>query len=187
MFWDDVLDRHRPANAPFWPVANAEGIYIGISDANGSIAEQAPLYQDQHAVDALGLFASSPTGVLPVVSRDLQLLGGLTALGLSQWMGRQWCVQLPGSSVWFQSSVHISGSWIQALEAEGYRVVAMGTDFAAESNLFGTWVRLDQLDPTAAVETLERLGATVLGSYPPGRRHNEALEHLDHLFHYLNF
>ncbi len=101
-------------------------------------------------------------------------------------MGAQWCFQLPGSSVWLQSAQSMMSSWIQALEEEGYRVVALATDFDPSASLFGTWIRLDQPDPTAAVETLERLGATVLGSYPPGRRHNDAQDNLDHLIHYLN-
>jgi uncharacterized protein YbjT (DUF2867 family) len=101
-------------------------------------------------------------------------------------MGAQWCFQLPGSSIWLQGTQTLGGSWIQALEEEGYRVVALATDYDANAALFGTWVRLDQPDPTAAVETLERMGATVLGSFPPGRRHDDAQDNLDHLFHYLN-
>jgi hypothetical protein len=101
-------------------------------------------------------------------------------------MGAQWCFELPGSSVWLRGPHTVSGSWIQALEEEGYRVVALATDFDATAVQFGTWIRLDQPDPTAAVETLERLGATVLGAYPPGRRHDDAQDNLDHLIHYLN-
>ena len=74
----------------------------------------------------------------------------------------------------------------ETLEEEGYRIVAMATDFHQESGLFGTWLRLDQPDPTAAAETLERMGITVLGSFPRGRRQDDAQDNLDHLLHYLS-
>jgi len=41
-------------------------------------------------------------------------------------------------------------------------------------------------EPGFASTSLERLGATVLGAYPPGRRHDDAQDNLDHLIHYLN-
>ena len=186
MFWDELLQTERPTGQAFWPVSDGDGAYRGLEDLEGRVHEVRPFFSEQHPVDALGLLTEHRVDAVAVVDRDLALLGGLSAERLSQWMGSQWCFQLEGSSLWLQGAQTLSGTWIQALEAEGYRVVAMATDYSAEAAAFGTWLRLDQPDPTAAVETLERLGATVLGSYPPGRRHDDARENLDHLIHYLN-
>lgn len=186
MFWEEILTVERPEGIAYWPVANEGGHYVGMSSLDGSISEQRPFYSDQHPVDALNLMAKNNLDSVAVVNQEMELLGGLSSARLSRWMGAQWCFELPGSSVWLHASQTVSGSWIQALEEEGYRVVALATDYDAGALKFGTWIRLDQPDPTAAIETLERLGATVLGAYPPGRRHNDAQDNLDHLMHYLN-
>lgn len=186
MFWDEILTVERPEGVAFWPSADASGHYVGMASSDGTVTEQHPFFSDQHPVDALNYMAKNNLDSAAVVNQDFVLLGGLSAAQLSRWMGTQWCFQLPGSSVWLVGNQSVSGAWIQALEEEGYRVVALATDYDAHSVKFGTWIRLDQPDPTAAVETLERLGATVLGAYPPGRRHNDAQDNLDHLMHYLN-
>lgn len=186
MFWEELLQTERPEGQRYWPVADADGRYAGMAGRDGVCVAQPPCTTDQHALESLRVFAETPLDAVAVVDSDDRLLGGLSAERLTAWMGAQWCFQLPGSSVWLQSDQSLKSAWIQALEEEGYRVVALATDFDGSASRFGTWIRLDQPDPTAAVETLERLGATVLGSYPPGRRHNDAQDNLDHLIHYLN-
>lgn len=186
MFWEELLQTERPEGQLYWPTADAEGRYVGMAPLRGEPVDQRPCTTQQHAVEALSLFAERKLDAIAVVDHDGMLLGGLSSQRLTAWMGAQWCFQLPGSSIWLQGTQTLGGSWIQALEEEGYRVVALATDYDANAALFGTWVRLDQPDPTAAVETLERMGATVLGSFPPGRRHDDAQVNLDHLFHYLN-
>ncbi|MFM8564917.1 MAG: hypothetical protein ACKOBQ_02075 [Bacteroidota bacterium] len=186
MFWEELLQTERPEGQRYWPVADADGRYAGMAGRDGVCVAQQPCTTEQHALEALKVLAETHFDSVAVVDLDGHLLGGLSADRLTAWMGAQWCFQLPGSSVWLQSAQSMMSSWIQALEEEGYRVVALATDFDPSASLFGTWIRLDQPDPTAAVETLERLGATVLGSYPPGRRHNDAQDNLDHLIHYLN-
>jgi hypothetical protein len=186
MFWEELLQTERPEGQNYWPVADGQGRYLGMASTSGAVIDQRACSNQQHAVEALELFAGLKLDAVAVVDSDGTLLGGLSSQLLTAWMGSQWCFQLQGSSLWLQGTQTLSGSWICALEEEGYRVVALATDFDRASALFGTWVRLDQPDPTAAVETLERMGATVLGSFPHGRRHNDAQENLDHLIHYLN-
>ncbi len=186
MFWNEILQMERPEGQLHWPVSNPQGLYLGMESASGELLEVRPFYSDQHAVDALSLLAEHRLDSVAVVNQDLELLGGLSASRLSQWMGQHWCFQLPGSSIWLKDFQTLRGSVIQTLEEEGYRIVAMATDFRQESGLFGTWLRLDQPDPTAAAETLERMGITVLGSFPRGRRQDDAQDNLDHLLHYLS-
>ena len=64
--------------------------------------------------------------------------------------------------------------------------MAFSTDFVAERSVFRSFARLDQLDPTAALATLERFGCTILGYYPKGHRAEEVEDNLDHLLHYLD-
>jgi len=104
MFWNEILQMERPEDQQHWPVSNPQGLYLGMESASGELLEVRPFYSDQHAVDALSLLAEHQLDSIAVVNQDLELLGGLSASRLSQWMGQHWCFQLPGSSIWLRTS-----------------------------------------------------------------------------------
>ena len=170
----------------FWPVVE-ESLYVGMMGPDGSVQNVPALQDAQHPIDALAIASAWNMDCVAVCQGDTYQ-GVYRSSDIAEHIGQQWSFQLPGSTIWFEHPADkpFGGDWIRAVEAEGIRVVAFASDFVEERRSFSSFARLDQRDPTAALATLERLGATILGYYPKGQRAQEAEDHLDHLMHYLN-
>ena len=182
----EYLARTSESRTRFWPVVD-EGVYTGLMGPDGHVLSVPPLQAAQHPVDALAVASAWQVDIVAVCDRDLWQ-GSYKSQDLADRIGQQWAFQLPGSTIWFEHSMHtpFGGEWIRGIEAEGVRVVAFSTDFVAERSVFRSFARLDQPDPTAALATLERFGCTILGYYPKGHRAEEVEDNLDHLLHYLD-
>ena len=143
------------------------------------------LDHSQHPIEALGIMHQYGTDVVAVCDGE-GYKECLSAVNLAQQIGAQWSFQTPGSTVWFLSDRVLSGAQIQAIESEGLRVIAHATDWKAATEQFINFIRLDQIDPSAAVAVLERQGATILGYAPKGRSGDAMDENFDHLMHFIN-
>jgi hypothetical protein len=58
MFWEELLQTERPEGQLYWPTADAEGRYVGMAPLHGEPVEQRACSTQQHAVEALSLFAA---------------------------------------------------------------------------------------------------------------------------------
>jgi len=159
------------------------GIQLHPSDETSKGLVSFPV--DQHPMDALAVMSKAKSTALLIVDGE-DSLGVLQAKDLALWIGGIWSFNLPGCSIWFQSDKTFDGDAMLALEAEGYRVVAHATDFHMDNQQFLTVIRLDLKDPSSAVNTLQRLGYTVMGYAPKGGSHDDAEDNLAHLMHFIN-
>ena len=182
----EYLERTGESRTRFWPIVE-EGVYTGLMGPGGHILSVPALQAAQHPVDALAVASAWQVDCVAVCDKDLWQ-GSYKSQDIADRIGKQWAFQLPGSTIWFEHPVqtHFGGEWIRGIEAEGVRVVAFSTDLITDRNVFRSFARLDQADPTAALATLERFGCTILGYYPKGYRAEEVEDNLDHLLHYLD-
>jgi hypothetical protein len=164
-----------------------EGLYSGLMGPDGHVLSVPAIQVAQHPVDALAIASAWEVDCVAVCEKET-FQGSYKSQDIAERIGSQWAFQLPGSTIWFEHPIsqHFGGEWIRGIEAEGVRVVAFSTDLVPERNVFRSFARLDQIDPTAALATLERFGCTILGYYPKGYRAEEVEDNLDHLLHYLD-
>ncbi|MDG1252498.1 MAG: hypothetical protein P8N56_02355 [Schleiferiaceae bacterium] len=182
----DYEIRTQESRTRFWPVVE-EGLYTGLMGPDGHILSVPSIQLAQHPIDALAIASAWDVDCVAVCEKE-SFQGCYKSEDIGQRIGSQWAFQLPGSTIWFEHplSHHFGGEWIRGIEAEGVRVVAFSTDLLPEKNIFRSFARLDHVDPTAALATLERYGCTILGYYPKGFRAEEVADNLDHLLHYLD-
>lgn len=183
---EDYALRTQESRTRFWPVVE-EGLYSGLMGPDGHVLSVPAIQVAQHPVDALAIASAWEVDCVAVCEKDT-FQGSYKSQDIAERIGSQWAFQLPGSTIWFEHPIsqHFGGEWIRGIEAEGVRVVAFSTDLVPERNVFRSFARLDQIDPTAALATLERFGCTILGYYPKGYRAEEVEDNLDHLLHYLD-
>ena len=183
---EDYALRTQESRTRFWPVVE-EGLYSGLMGPDGHVLSVPAIQVSQHPVDALAIASAWEVDCVAVCEKET-FQGSYKSQDIAERIGSQWAFQLPGSTIWFEHPIsqHFGGEWIRGIEAEGVRVVAFSTDLVPERNVFRSFARLDQIDPTAALATLERFGCTILGYYPKGYRAEEVEDNLDHLLHYLD-
>jgi len=183
---EDYALRTQESRTRFWPVVE-EGLYSGLMGPDGHVLSVPAIQVAQHPVDALAIASAWEVDCVAVCEKET-FQGSYKSQDIAERIGSQWAFQLPGSTIWFEHPIsqHFGGEWIRGIEAEGVRVVAFSTDLVPERNVFRSFARLDQIDPTAALATLERFGCTILGYYPKGYRAEEVEDNLDHLLHYLD-
>lgn len=183
---EDYVLRTQESRTRFWPVVE-EGLYSGLMGPDGHVLSVPAIQVAQHPVDALAIASAWDVDCVAVCEKET-FQGSYKSQDIAERIGSQWAFQLPGSTIWFEHPIsqHFGGEWIRGIEAEGVRVVAFSTDLVPERNVFRSFARLDQIDPTAALATLERFGCTILGYYPKGYRAEEVEDNLDHLLHYLD-
>lgn len=183
---EDYVLRTQESRTRFWPVVE-EGLYSGLMGPDGHVLSVPAIQVAQHPVDALAIASAWEVDCVAVCEKET-FQGSYKSQDIAERIGSQWAFQLPGSTIWFEHPIsqHFGGEWIRGIEAEGVRVVAFSTDLVPERNVFRSFARLDQIDPTAALATLERFGCTILGYYPKGYRAEEVEDNLDHLLHYLD-
>tara|TARA_B100000767_G_scaffold245486_1_gene244437 strand:+ start:1025 stop:1642 length:618 start_codon:yes stop_codon:yes gene_type:complete len=164
-----------------------EHLYKGMINADDKILAVPSLQLEQHPIESMTIFSEWNTDFIAVC--DDQIFIGLLGLkDLVNIIGKQWCFQESGSTIWFKSPVNkpFSSDLMKSIELENINIINFSVDLDQETGEYLNFIRVDQRDPNQTIQTLERLGCQLIGYYPKGIRRFELKENLEHLTYFLN-
>jgi len=164
-----------------------ENIYKGMVDSKDQILEVPALQLEQHPIESMTIFSQWNIDFIAVCNDEI-FIGLLGLKDLVNIIGKQWCFQELGSTIWFESPMNIpfSSDLMKSIESEDINIINFSVDFDQKTGKYLNFIRVDQRDPNQTMETLERLGCALIGYYPKGIRRLVLKENLEHLTHFLN-
>lgn len=143
---------------------------------------------DSHIYDAIRLVCELKLTLVPVVDSNNVYLGYLDLNDLISYIGNNMSLDNPGSIIELELNNHdySVAELTQIIESNDARILHLAVTTFPDSTRILVTIKLDKIDISAVIQTLNRYDYTIIGSYGHDEMHDYLKDRYDSLMNYLN-
>jgi acetoin utilization protein AcuB len=125
------------------------------------------VYSDQHIYEVIDILYNLKLSVIPVLDRNKNYLGAITANELIMAFAKITAIQRSGSIIELTMNAHdYSSSQIsQIIESNNCKILSLYVTSSEDTTSIKVTVKLDTTDATSVLQTFNRFGYDVTASY----------------------
>jgi acetoin utilization protein AcuB len=152
------------------------------------ILSNAFVKNDNHLYDAVRLVCELKLSLVPVVDNNNVYLGYIDLQSIVEHFGNDLSINNPGSIIELELNAHdySLSELTSIIESNDIRVLHLGVTTYLDSTKLKVTIKLDKIDISALIQTLNRYEYTISGSYGQDEMRDYLKERYDSLMNYLN-
>lgn len=146
------------------------------------------VFDYQHAYEVLRLYSTLKIDVIPVLDAKERYTGVITHVQLLNFFSALTAAQEPGSIIILEINQrdYALSQIAQIAESNGAKIISLFLTPNHESTLIEVTLKLNVLNASPVIQTLERFGYIIKASFSQVIQSNNLQERYDSLMHYLN-
>ncbi len=168
-------------------ILNADNDSLQVQQLESRFSKLAA-HANTHFVEAVQLSNDYGLSVIPVVDKEMEWVGAITATDLLRYLGKMTGTDEPGGLIVLElNKADFSFSEISKLvETNDAQITQLNTFFDTQQQLLHVTIKVNKFEISDIVATFQRYEYTVKYYFGEELYENELRSNYDHLMNYLN-